>query len=286
MKSDLSHFEEILGLIHQVAGRKRPGSQALIFRKDFLSRVFHNHMQKLRSETIDEYFLLIRNNPSELDSLFDSLHINYSEFFRNTLTFAALETVILPDVIGRRIKSGSKEIRIWSAACADGKEAYSIAILLKEIEQHFDFDLTYRIFATDISQQHLKQAMEGVFSERVVQKISIQRLNRWFYRQQGKYAISEELKRGIDFSVFDLLGDSKSCPASSIFGDFDLVFCANLLLYYDDEAQKSIIRKISRCIKPNGYLVTGETERDNLLKMGFKEEIAYTAIFGMSGCRQ
>lgn len=283
MKLDSAQIEEILGLIHDVAGRQRPGTQELVFKNDFLARIFHSHMQKCSVGNVDEYITLLKNAPSELDYLYDSLHINYSEFFRNSLTFAALEAIILPDLISRRKKNGSQEIRIWSSACADGKEAYSIAILLEELKQRFNADFTYRIFATDISQQHLTQAITGLFCRNAVEKMSLQRINRWFSRLEGNYAISEQLKRCIDFSVFDLLSDSKSCPASSIFGDFDLVFCANLLFYYDDEAQKNIIRKISKCIKPKGYLITGETERNNILKLGFQEAIAYSAIFGLNG---
>ena len=173
----------------------------------------------------------------------------------------------------------SKEIRIWSSACAAGQETYSVAMLLHESLSNANEAINFRIFATDFSHEQIQLAQTGEYAEAALNNINLWRLNQWFVKQGNVYAISEVLKQNIDFSVFDLFDTNFSCPPASIFGNFDIVFCANLLFYYSPEFRASIIEKVNNSLADNGLLITSETEREMLIQAGFKEVYPQSAIF-------
>lgn len=244
----------------------------------------HNSIQKRIDETqcrsIEDYSALLDQNSSELELFHDSLHNNYSEFFRNPLTFSVLESIILPSLIHNKKIIKSKELRIWSAACSAGQEAYSLAILLEEIKSGGKDNFSYRIFASDKCESLVNKAKKGDFSASEVSNLNMKRLKIWFSKEEeDTYTVRPELKKYIDFSVFDLVDEQLSSPPTSIFGDFDLVFCANILFYYKPDYQKIIIKKASNCLANSAYLVVGEAERDILAKNKFKEVFPQSGIF-------
>jgi chemotaxis methyl-accepting protein methylase len=222
---------------------------------------------------------LLDENQGEGELFVNSLQISYSEFFRNSLTFSVLEKIIIPAILTDMDKTNRKEIRIWSAACAAGQETYSLAILLNQFRNVKGKKINYRIFATDQSEQQILEAQEGHFKKSALNYVSLKHLNEWFIPEDKYYKVKQELKDSIEFSVFDLLNEKFNYPPTSVFGDFDVVICANLLFYYKPEFRKKIIRKISRSLAPNGYLVTGETEREILLQEHFQEVFPPSAIF-------
>lgn len=227
----------------------------------------------------DDYCALLAQCPSEAAVLGASLQINYSEFFRNSLTFALLERIVLPSIVREKRKTQHKEIRIWSAACAGGQEAYSLAILLEEL-RNGDLDkFKYRIIATDQSEEQVKEASHGEYAAAALNNLSLKRVGKWFSKEGDRYAIDEELKKCIDFSTFDLLNENLSCPSASIFGDFDLIICANLLFYYQDVYRKIILNKAVKALSEDGYLVTGEAEREIVLRARHHEIFPQSAIF-------
>ena len=244
---------------------------------------FYKSLQKRITETKcgsdEDYYNFLKLNETEGSFLIDSLQISYSEFFRNTLTFAVLERIVLPVLIKKKIENNSKEIRIWSAACAAGQETYSLAILLKELKAHNNENINYRIFATDQSQQQINEALKGVYNASALNSLNLKRMNKWFTFKGDSYTIKPALKKNIYFSVFDLFSQQYSSPPESIFGNFDIVICANLLFYYKNEYRSIIIDKVKNSMAKNGYLMTGEAERDILMKNGFKEVILQSAIF-------
>jgi len=243
----------------------------------------NNSLQKRIAEThckMDgEYYNLLEQSNNERVLFFDSLLNSYTEFFRNPLTFAVLERIILPSLMLKKKTSKNKEIRIWSAACAAGQEAYSLAMLLEEIKNGNDENLNYRIFATDQSDTQVNQSRKGTYSAAELNNLNMKRVKQWFTKQADSYSVKPELKQNIDFSVFDLFSEHLSAPPASIFGDFDLVVCANLLFYYKPEYQKIMIKKIGKSLANNAYLVVGETERDILIKHNYQEVFPQTAIF-------
>lgn len=212
------------------------------------------------AETEAAYGHRLVQDLSEADALLQSLHIGYSEFFRNTLAFAMLEQLILPSLFEAKEQSGQREIRVWSAGCATGPEAWSIAILLDELNRARHAPIPYRIIATDWFAPDLAVARTGCYREGVLGNVRMSHLNRYFYRHEDAFCIVSHLMDRVDFSIYNLLNEQTSCPPASIFGNFDLVFCSNVLIYYRPEMQMRILDKVQHCLAHGGYFVTDETE--------------------------
>ena len=245
----------------------------------FLERSVRKRIKETHCASEAAYFNILENNKKEGIILLDSLNISYTEFFRNPLTFAVLERILLPSIVLKRKNTKQKEIRIWSAACAGGQEAYSLAMLMEERINEGKNKLNYRIFVTDQKGSQVNAAQEGRYAATDLNNLNLKRVNQWFTSNGDTFTVKNELKKYIDFSVFDLFNDQLSCPPASIFGDFDLVICANILFYYKPEYQKKILEKIGGSLALDGYLVTGETERDVILKQDFGEVFPQSGIF-------
>lgn len=253
------------------------GTDLSIFNTSFLDHSIQKRITEIKTNSTEDYFKLLETNPNERETLMNSLQISFSEFFRNPLTFAVLERVVLPSLALKKKKQ--KEIRIWSVACASGQEAYSIAILLEELIGRLPYTISYRIFATDHSEIQIQNAQKGQFYFASVKKLGLKRAEDWLSKQGDVYTVKPKLKEKIDFSVFDLLEEKNSSPPVSIFGDFDLIICANLLFYYQMKYREQMIQKASKCLAKEGYFVTDEVEREFLIDYGFVEMISPSAIF-------
>lgn len=245
----------------------------------FLNKLLQKRIAETHCESVDDYCHLLEQNSNEEAIFADSLHNSYTEFFRNPLTFAVLERIVLPALFHKKNNTKNKEIRIWSAACAAGQEAYSLAMLLEDLKDIKVEGINYRIFATDQCEAQVEEARKGTYSVAALNNMNLKRVSQWFTKRGDTYSVKQELKKNIDFSVFDLFSEQFSSPPSSIFGDFDLVVCANLLFYYKPEFQKVIVEKAGNCLANNGYLVVGETERDILIKHNYQEVFPQSGIF-------
>lgn len=232
----------------------------------FLRKVLDSALRRTGFRRVDDYCSYIKKNSYEAEELYTSLHITFSQFFRNPLIFAILEQSVIPRIISN--KAADRKIRIWSAGCSYGQEPYSIAMLLMDFAESSGIEIPFQIFATDISEEALAAARAGVYNESAVQEIKLRQLNKYFTRQGKNYIISPQLKQYISFSNYDLFDLATANPPESIYGDFDIVFCCNLLIYYKFDAQKYIIKKLQQTLSDTGYIVTGETEKILLVKSG------------------
>lgn len=228
------------------------------------------------NQDVADYVRRLTESPEKLAEFISSLHITWSAFYRTPLTFAALDQVVFP-MLADRTKNSTRDIRIWSAACAAGEEPYTVAMLLSQYEGAGK--PTFRIFASDISEREIDAARKGSYPATSLENLPVKFVQSCFRQSGNRYTIMEEYIRQVDFSVFDLLSPIQSCPQSSIYGDFDLIFCANLLFYYRTESRIIIMEKINSCLARDGYIVTGDSEREIVKRFGFKEVIPYTSIF-------
>ena len=251
-------MDEILSKTIMVMGRVH-AKDISIYDEDFLMKSLKRRQAATKEKNIASYCRYLEESSSEAAEFFNSLHIVFSRFFRDPLTFALLEQRIIPGIISS--KPDGAEIRVWSAGCALGQEAYSIAMLLDELISTGKKALRYRIFATDISGSALASAENGVFDPYNIQNLKVRQLQKYFITQDKDYTVVPQLKRNISFSYYDLLNLSSANPPESIFGDFDLVFCCNLLLYYKPEQRLLIINKLKKSMSGQGFLIVGETER-------------------------
>jgi chemotaxis methyl-accepting protein methylase len=152
-------------------------------------------------------------------------------------------------------------------------------MICEELLARSDADIACRIFASDIDEALLDLARRGVYEGSCMGKLSLERLGAFFTSRADAWTIDPRLAERIEFSRFDLLAEAGSCPPGSIYGNFDLVFCSNLLFYYRSDAQDRIIEKMEACLAPGGYLVTGEAERDIVARRRFRELFPGSAIF-------
>lgn len=271
MREGLNQLSDLLASVYHVDITR--------FDDAFFFKALDRRMIIARSEALVDYMKLLSISPSESTALMDSLNINYSEFFRNPLTYSFLEQVVLPALMEKKVKGNEKEIRIWSAACAAGQEPYSIAILMDEALRERESPLNVRIFATDIDHDELENARTGHYLPPAMNKVSFRRLQEYFEFSGSQYTVSSRIRAYVDFSDFDLLGEECTCPPASIYGNFDMIFCCNLLFYYKPEYRQRIIRKLSHSLAPGGYIVTGVTERDIVRENEFHEIFPYSSIF-------
>jgi len=249
------------------------------FDETFLYKSVQKKITETHCKSEDEYYTLLEQNEKEAHHFLNSLRISYSEFFRNPLTYSVLERIVLPSIVSGKQNAKRKEIRIWSAACASGQEPYSLAMLLEEMKNTDCNICNYRIFATDQSELMLSEARTGSYPADALNNISMKRVKQWFIKNGESYTVKPELKKNIEFSVFDLFNETLACPPSSIFGDFDLVIFANLLFYYKNEYREKILKKTYSSLARGGFLITGETEREILIRKNYREVFPQSAIF-------
>jgi chemotaxis protein methyltransferase CheR len=184
---------------------------SVFFDKTLQARVVANSIISEKN-----YFDYLSENNDEVEILKKALNNNFSEFFRNRLTFAYLEYIILPELIQKKAKLKKKEIRIWTAACASGQEAYSLAILCNELLKSQHTNMRFRIFATDISDNEIQKAKKGIYPETALNNVTMKRVKENFEVKNDAFVIIKELKKLIDFSTFDLLDINTTSPQASI----------------------------------------------------------------------
>jgi chemotaxis protein methyltransferase CheR len=185
-------------------------------------------------------------------AVIEAMTTNDSAFFRDRKTFEEFHDIVLPELLIRR--AASKHLRIWCAACAAGQEPYSIAMILddcKLLAQGWTIDL----IASDLNSQMIARAEEGLYSQFEVQRgLPIRRLVRNFTQEGSNWRISENLRRMVRFRTFNLL-DSYGWLA-----EMDVVFCRNVLMYFDQKTRVSVIDRTVDILTPDGALLVGPAE--------------------------
>jgi chemotaxis protein methyltransferase CheR len=260
--------------------RQAHGLDVSRFDESFLVKTLAHRQAATAHPDAAAYLRRLAAERAEAEEIFQSLNIGFSEFFRNPLTFAVLEQLILPGLVEAAETSGRREIRVWSAGCAAGQEAYSVAILLDELAAARGRAIPFRIFATDIAEAGLAAARRGVYDAAAVRQVRWRHLENYFARQGEMYEVAPWIRDRVDFSALDLLDGHKASPPASIFGDFQLVLCCNLLFYYRPEPRRDILNKVRQGVAAKGYLVTGEAERDMVEKAGgFRAVAPPAAVF-------
>lgn len=251
-----------------------------MFDDSFLSKTLEGRIGDLSLKSNIDYLNYIRENRAESEQLIDSLNNSFSEFFRNSLTFTIIEQMVLPKIFCTKEQSKSGEIRVWSAGCAAGQEPYSVAILAEDYREVNHQDVQIRIFGTDKIQKELSTAEKGIYHMRSLLNARLYHLNKYFSNSGEFYSINPGIKKIVDFSLFDLTGTDYHSPPSSVYGDFDIIMCSNLLFYYKPEIQKIILKHISDSLVQGGFLITGEAEVAIVKSFrGFRQFASPAAIF-------
>ncbi|MGF1626132.1 MAG: CheR family methyltransferase [Alphaproteobacteria bacterium] len=193
-----------------------------------------------------------RPDPKLIDEVVDAMTTNESFFFRDIKPFDQFRDHVLPTLLKSR--AAQKSIRIWSAACSSGQEAYSLCMILKEHAAKLA-GWKVEIVGTDISREMLTKARRGVYSQFEVQRgLPIANLVKFFGQEGDKWTISAELRAMVQFREFNLLDDPRGL------GMFDVVFCRNVLIYFDQETKAKVLHAIGGVLRPDGFLYLGGAE--------------------------
>jgi chemotaxis protein methyltransferase CheR len=191
----------------------------------------------------------------------EAMTTNESSFFRDRPAFDNFRDVVLPQLLAARAET--RRLRIWSAACSAGQEPYSIAMLLDE-ERLLDKGWTIDLIATDLSSEMIARAEEGLYSHYEVQRgLPIRRLVANFAQEGGNWRIHENLRRMVSFRSFNLL------DSYGWLDDLDVVFCRNVLIYFDAKTKASVLEKIAETLAPDGALMLGHAETPDALTGNF-----------------
>ena len=243
---DTDNFEQLLEHLRQTRG-----FDFTAYKRTSLRRRVMKRMQSVGVQTFDAYIDYLELHQEEFEALFNTILINVTSFFRDPEVWSYLDSVILPQLLTNR--GPSRPLRVWSAGCASGQEAYSVAILLAErygIEALRDYT---KIYATDIDDEALKEARRATFGERDLQELPPGFREKYFTGDGDRTSLNRDLRRAVMFGRLDLLQDA---PISKI----DLLLCRNTLMYFNAEAQARILSRFSFSIDTNGFLTLGRAE--------------------------
>jgi two-component system CheB/CheR fusion protein len=226
---------------------------------------------------LSEYIAYLDTHPEEYSKLLDSFLIKVTEFFRDPDLYEHLRTTVLPELI-ERSRGKNREIRVWSAGCATGEEAYSLGIALAEtLGEELDlFDV--RIFATDADPGAISYARAGAYPGRALSGLSAEDIGRYFTHDNGTYYVRKRIRSMIVFGEHDL---GRRAP----FPRIDLVLCRNVLIYFTQQLQQFVLRSFAYSLSDNGVLVLGKAETTSPLPAYFETEEARLRIYRRRGER-
>jgi chemotaxis protein methyltransferase CheR len=245
-----SEFKEFRDLIYEECG-----VNISVEKKFFLESRLKKRMEELGVKSGKEYFALLTNIRSrfqELPTLLDALMICETSFFRNQPQFDLFKYVILPEVVAKKEQQGSRIMRVWSAGCSTGQEPYTAAITLLESLPDAE-SWIIRVFASDLSFTALERAQSGLYRPDQMKGILPHQVHRYFEQESNGYRVKDSVKRRVMFDYHNLKNDNG-------LRNLDVIFCRNVMIYFDREEQQRLVNRFANCLVPGGYLFIGHAE--------------------------
>jgi two-component system, chemotaxis family, CheB/CheR fusion protein len=222
------------------------------YRGSTVGRRIRRRMEFRQIPELADYLAIVSGDQGELELLYKDLLIGVTEFFRDKQAFQFLEQEIVPRIFANRRRG--EDLRVWSAACATGEEAYSLAILLTEYSRRVDFLGKITVFATDVHKASLEVASQGLYDRSRLTNVSPERLEA-FFKKEGDdlFRVTSELRKMVVFAPHNLLNDPP-------FTRLDLACCRNLLIYFQPEVQEKVISVFHFALRKDGILFLGSSE--------------------------
>ncbi len=249
----LSGMNQILQQI-----RSATGHDFTLYKKSTIGRRIERRMAKHNIDTPALYARFLKDNRAEVQVLFKELLINVTSFFRDPEAFVALKKTILPPMLTN--KPEGYLFRVWVAGCASGEEAYSIAMVLSELMDEMKTTqvpyLNFQIYATDLDDDAIAVARAGRYPPNIAQDVTVERLRRYFTKDQdstGGYKIKKEIRDMVVFATQNVVKDPP-------FTKLDLLSCRNLMIYLEPELQNRLIKQFHYALKPDGVLFLSASE--------------------------
>ena len=231
--------------------RVRTGHDFTNYKRPTILRRIERRISVRNLSGIAEYARYLKKQPEEVQALLKDLLISVTNFFRDKQAFAVLENDVVPRILEN--KRAGDQIRVWVAGCATGEEAYSIAMLLAEKTQGGIDSPEIQIFASDIDETAIATAREGFYTINDAADVSPEQLRRFFTKEPDGYRIRRELREQVLFANHNVLKDPP-------FSRLDLATCRNMLIYFNQAAQKRVMETFHFALKPNGFLFLGASE--------------------------
>jgi chemotaxis protein methyltransferase CheR len=250
-------LDEIRTLIEQ--------RSAILFdasRERFFSTRIREYLEEKEIAGGKELLQQVKSSSMEYEALLERLLTQETSFFRYPAVYEALEKRILPEVQERKFWQSPRTLRIWSAGCSTGEEAYSIAVTLCDALK-FAEAWEIEILATDISRRALRHAERGAYAKRSLQDLSLRQVETYFTATKHGYQVRPRIRKMISFAQMNLI-------EPVYVGKLDCIFCMNVLMYFSEERRLGILRRFYDALEPGGYFLLGHSETLSRVPMKFE----------------
>ncbi|MBF0442442.1 MAG: protein-glutamate O-methyltransferase CheR [Oligoflexales bacterium] len=246
-------FKKLSALVYQKIGINLPESKRTLLMVR-LQRI----VRELGFTTFDQYYnhIITDHTGSALSELASRISTNYTFFYRESQHFDFFKDTALPEIIKNQEKRRLRNLRIWCAGCSSGEEPYMLVMLMKE-KMGFNYSAwDAGVLATDISEDMIKIAKEAVYPKESVEKVPEQIKKRYFKPcGDGDFSVIDEVRREVTIRKYNLI--SKETPFNT---KFHVIFCRNVMIYFDRTTRNDVVRKLSNLLFPGGYLFIGHSE--------------------------
>jgi chemotaxis protein methyltransferase CheR len=226
--------------------------------KYLLEKRLGKRLQLLSLKNFKDYYYLLRYSPAkeqELTEVIDLLTTNETYFFREDFQLRTFSEEILPELRERKEKAGNRQLRIWSAGCSSGEEPYTIAMIL--LDQPWLRGWRIEVIGTDISQRVLQLARQGIYSESAFRTTDADRRQRFFtIEPDGRARVKDEVRSLVTVSHLNLFDTARV----ALLGRMDLIFCRNVIIYFDQNGKKKVVETFQQHLHPEGFLLLGHSE--------------------------
>ena len=224
-------------------------------------------LRALNLDTFTQYYHYLTENPagaSEIENLINRVTTNKTDFFREVHHFDFLKDEVLPAIISKGEATGNRRVRVWSAGCSTGEEPYSIAIICAEVfKNHRGWDV--KILATDLDTEVLQRASHGHYPTQSLIPVPDEYLAKYFVRGMNGYTVSDTLKYMVTFRKLNFMN-----PSFPMKNPFDIIFCRNVIIYFDQPTKIELMNKFHAHLKPQGLIFIGHSETLMSMKEKFK----------------
>lgn len=246
-------------------------------KKYYVEKRIEKRMADVGAEDYKEYYQIIKFSTDfrEFENFINDLTVNETYFFRDYPQLLNFAEEVLPIIIKKKQKAKDYSLKIWSAACSTGEEAYTIAIILLEMLDKPQL-WNIEILASDINEEVLRKAQRGVYESRAVKDVPEVYLKKYFVPRGEYYCINLAAKKNVKFSRINL---SDANEMRDIVG-FDFIFCRNALIYFDDESRKKVVERFYHSLNPGGFVLLGHSESIGRISSAYRiQKIGNTILY-------
>jgi chemotaxis protein methyltransferase CheR len=239
-------FRDLRDLIYQKCGIFIPDSKMYLIENRLAPRVRERNLKGF-----EDYFHYLRFDGSgrEIERLFDAITTNETYFFREPQQLDVFVDTVVPRIVDHK---GLREVRLWSAACSTGEEPYTLVMMIKEKRP----GLRFEVVSSDLSEAVLDSARRGVYGSYSMRNVAESYLTKYFRREGQNCEISAEVKSAVRFMNINLVDERRVRSLRAM----DVIFCRNVLIYFDDRAKQRVVSALYDVLKPGGYLFIGSSE--------------------------